>query len=105
LSAEMTAIAAHRETIRTEIIRSAEAFRALQVQEISRLLAQRNKADYSAAGIVMIASALARIIVQESSLGLTYGHDEAVEIVERVLRDLSGSGHMSPRRRLASGRG
>jgi TetR/AcrR family transcriptional regulator len=91
LSAEMTAIAAHRETIRTEIIRAAQAFRALQVQEISRLLAQRNKADYSAAGLVMIASALARIIVQESSLGLTYGHDEAVKIIEKVLRDLSAA--------------
>jgi len=105
LSAEMTSIAAHRETIRTEIIRSAEAFRALQVQEISRLLAQRNKADYSAAGIVMIASALARIIAQEASLGITYGHDEAVKIVERVLRDLSVSGPISPHHRLGSSHG
>ena len=95
LSAEMTSIAAHRETIRTEVVRSAEAFRALQVQEVSRLLAQRNKADYSAAGVVMIGSALARIIVQESSLGLTYGHDEAVKIVERVLKELTGSGQQS----------
>jgi AcrR family transcriptional regulator len=87
LSAEMT--------IRTEVVRSAEAFRALQVQEVSRLLAQRNKADYSAAGVVMIGSALARIIVQESSLGLTYGHDEAVKIVERVLKELTGSGQQS----------
>ena len=105
LSAEMTSIAAHRETIRTEIIRSAEAFRALQVQEISRLLAQRNKADYSASGIVMIASALARIIAQEASLGITYGHDEAVKIVERVLRDLSVSGPISPHHRLGSSHG
>jgi TetR/AcrR family transcriptional regulator len=91
LSAEMTSIAAHREAIRSEVIRSAEAFRTLQVQEISRLLAQRNKSEYSAAGIVMIASALARIIVQESSLGLTYGHDEAVNIVERVLKDIGAA--------------
>lgn len=96
LSAEMTAIAAHRETIRTEVVCSAEAFRALQVQEISRLLAQRNKTDHSAAGIVMIASALARIIVQEASLGITYGHDAAVKIVEMVLRDLSSAGPNKP---------
>jgi TetR/AcrR family transcriptional regulator len=105
LSAEMTAIAAHRETIRTEVVRSAEAFRVLQVQEISRLLAHRNKAEYPAAGIVMIASALARIIVQEASLGITYGHDEAVKIVETVLRDLSGSGPISPHHRVGSSRG
>lgn len=105
LSAEMTSIAAHRETIRTEIIRSAEAFRALQVQEISRLLAQRNKAGYSAAGIVMIGSALARIIAQESSLGLTYGHDEAVKIVERVLKELAGSGPSSAHHRVGSSGG
>lgn len=104
LSVEMTSIAAHREMIRTEIIRSAESFRALQVKEVSRLLAQHNKADYSAAGIVMIASALARIIAQESSLGLTYGHDEAVKIVERVLRDLSGCGPSNPHHRLGDSR-
>jgi TetR/AcrR family transcriptional regulator len=98
LSAEMTSIAVHREVIRAEVVRSAEAFRALQVQEISRLLKQRNKAEYSAAGIVMIGSALARIIVQESALGLTYGHDEAVRIVERVLRELTGSGASSGHR-------
>jgi TetR/AcrR family transcriptional regulator len=92
LSVEMTSIAAHREVIRAEVVRSAEAFRALQVQEISRLLKKRDKAEYSAAGIVMIGSALARIIVQESSLGLTYGHDEGVKIVERVLRELACSG-------------
>jgi hypothetical protein len=33
----------------------------------------------------MIASALARTIVTESVLGLTEGHAEALEIIERML--------------------
>ena len=37
----------------------------------------------------MIAVALARMIVAESSLGLTDGHEEALAIVEDTLRRLS----------------
>jgi len=96
LSAELTSIAAHRETIRAEIIRSAREFRALQVREVSRLLAQRDEEEYPAAGVVMIASALARVMVTESALGLTDGHDEALTIVERVLGQLGGPGPQRP---------
>lgn len=87
LSAELTSIAIHRETIRAEIVRSAEQFRALQVKAVARLLAHRNEAEYPAAGIVLIAAALGRTLVHESALGLTLGHAEARKIIERVMRD------------------
>jgi AcrR family transcriptional regulator len=84
LAAELTSIANHREAIRAEIIRSAQQFRALQVQAVSRLLPHDEEAP--AAGIVMIAAALARTLVAESALGLTDGHAEALMIVERALK-------------------
>ena len=93
LSAELTSIAIHREEIRAEIVRSAQQFRAMQVKATSRLLAHRE--DFPAAGIVMIAAALGRMIVSESALGLTDGHHEALAIVERALLDF-GARHRDP---------
>jgi AcrR family transcriptional regulator len=87
LSAELTSIAIHRETIRAEIVKSAEQFRALQVQAVSRLLSHRkNEVEYPAAGIVLIAVAIGRTIVSESALGLTVGHEEALKIIEGVMK-------------------
>ncbi len=88
LSAELTSIAVHREAVRAEIVRAAQAFRALQIKEVSRLLGERGGKDYPAAGMVMIAAALGRTLVNESAVGLSDGHQEALEIVERVLKDL-----------------
>jgi TetR/AcrR family transcriptional regulator len=86
VASELTAIATHRETIRAEIVSSAEEFRAIQVEAVSRLLAPRTSSKTAAAGIVMIAVALARMIVSESALGLTDGHQEALAIVEDALQ-------------------
>src|SRR3546814_924882 len=55
LSAELTSIANHRETVRAEIVRSAQHFRALQVKAATELLAAHHDAELPAAGLVMIA--------------------------------------------------
>jgi TetR/AcrR family transcriptional regulator len=86
VASELSAIATHRETIRAEIVSSAEQFRALQIEAVSGLLAHRAGSQKAAAGIVMIAVALARMIVSESALGLTDGHTEALTIVEDALQ-------------------
>jgi AcrR family transcriptional regulator len=92
LSAELTSIASHREAVRNEIVQSAQQFRAMQIEAVSRLISSRKGEAYPAAGIVMLAAALARTLITESALGLTEGHDEALAIVERVLRDLGEAG-------------
>jgi AcrR family transcriptional regulator len=101
LAAELTSIAGHREAIRAEIIRSAQQFRALQIDAVSRLLPKRSRKDYPAAGVVMIAAALARTIVTEAALGLTAGHEEALEIVERILDELGSPAEKQARSELA----
>ena len=83
LAAEITSIANHREAIRAEVVEFATRFRRLQSEAVERLIASTQ--DYESAGIVMIASALARTIVTESVLGLTEGHAEALAIIERML--------------------
>jgi TetR/AcrR family transcriptional regulator len=92
MSAELTSIAIHRETVRAEIVRSAEQFRGLMVEAATQLLGERSETQYPAAGIVMIAIAVARTMVAESSIGLTDGHSEARQIVERLLKEFSGPG-------------
>ena len=83
LAAEITSIANHREAIRAEVAEFATRFRRLQSEAVERLIPSTE--DYESAGIVMIASALARTIVTESVLGLTEGHAEALAIIERML--------------------
>ena len=89
LATELTAIASHRDAVRAEIVTSAQQFRALQVRAVSELLAKREKFGHSAAGIVMIAAALAKTITSEAALGLTEGHAEALMIVEQMLAEFS----------------
>lgn len=89
VSAELTSIATHREAIREEIVRSAQQFRSQQIEAVSRLIGTRGKADYPAAGLVMIAIGVARTIITESALGLTEGHAEALAIIERALHELA----------------
>ena len=83
LAAEITSIANHRDAIRAEVVEFATRFRRLQSEAVERLIPSTE--DYESAGIVMIASALARTIVTESVLGLTEGHAEALAIIERML--------------------
>lgn len=83
LAAEITSIANHREAVRAEVVEFATRFRRLQSEAVARLIPSAQ--DHESAGIVMIASALARTIVTESVLGLTEGHAEALAIIERML--------------------
>lgn len=83
LAAEITSIANHRDAIRAEVVEFATRFRRLQSEAVERLIPSTG--DYESAGIVMIATALARTIVTESVLGLTEGHAEALAIIERML--------------------
>lgn len=83
LAAELTSIATHREAIRAEIVEFATKFRRLQSEAVEQLIPPTG--DYTSAGLVMIAAALARMIATESALGLTQGHAEALAIVETML--------------------
>ena len=85
MSSELSSMASHREAIRAEIVGFATEFRALQIEAVTRLLEKRQGSQGNAAGIVMLAVALARAIVTESALGLTEGHKEALTIVEHML--------------------
>lgn len=90
LASAISSAAQHRQTVRSEIVAAAQEFRALQTRVVERLIPPPSADGLrsSPGGIVMIAAALARMLVNESALGLTEGHAEALAIVEQVLERL-----------------
>jgi TetR/AcrR family transcriptional regulator len=89
---EFVALANHRKAIRTEIARHAERFRQMQLEAIARVLDRYGiAADRCPPVVVVLAmTGLSQVLVLEKALGITSGHDEAVALVERYLREFEG---------------
>lgn len=87
LATELNSVANRRQAVRAEIVSAARQFRALQTAAVRKLLPPAAPGDppCPAAGIVMIAAALARSLTNEAMLGLTEGHAEARAIVEHYV--------------------
>lgn len=84
---EFMALANHRKEIRSEIVGYAMRFGELEESAVA--LAMRahgvDTADFPPVVMSMIVTSLARILVLERSLGITRGHTEATEFIERLL--------------------
>lgn len=93
LTMEFIAVANHRKAIRAEIARSAERFRLEQLQGLQSLL-ERYGADpdeYPAVVCTVLLSSISRVLViEQETLGMSYGHEETVAFVERFIRGLEG---------------
>jgi TetR/AcrR family transcriptional regulator len=87
LAAEMIAMAKQREAVRAEIVEFGQKYRLLQTSVVEHLLAppDPDAIQYSAAGVVMIAAAVARMLINEAAVGFTEGHGEALSIVEQLI--------------------
>ncbi|MDX1882474.1 TetR/AcrR family transcriptional regulator [Mycolicibacterium sp. 120270] len=84
---EFMALANHRKEIRSEIVAYAARFGDLEESAVT--LAMRahgvDMAEFPPVVMSMIVTSLARILVLERSLGITRGHAEATEFIERLL--------------------
>ncbi|WNG92824.1 TetR/AcrR family transcriptional regulator [Mycobacterium sp. ITM-2016-00318] len=84
---EFMALANHRKEIRSEIINYAARYGALEESAVT--LAMRahgvDTAEFPPVVMSMIVTSLARILVLERSLGITRGHTEATDFIERLL--------------------
>jgi hypothetical protein len=89
---EFAALANHRKTIRAEIARYAERYRAAQVEAIRRAsdLAGVSEAELPPLVGVLLMTGLAQVLALEERLGITAGHAEALAFVDRALRRLEG---------------
>jgi len=78
---EFMALANHNDTIRAEIARNAETVRRLETEAIERHLKQRGiEPRMSPQMVTILTNALARLLVQEASLGIHLGHEEVRQL-------------------------
>ncbi len=83
LGLEFLALANHNDAVRAEIAARAESFRELEAKAIERHLEARGITPrLSPQMVAILTNALARLLVQESTLGIHAGHDEAEALVE-----------------------
>jgi AcrR family transcriptional regulator len=92
ITMEFAALANHRKSMRAEIGYYAERFRDEQRKAISTAL-QRYDIDADDVPPVVwsvLITSVSRVLVMEQELGMSAGHEETVEFVERYLRRLEG---------------
>jgi TetR/AcrR family transcriptional regulator of autoinduction and epiphytic fitness len=90
---EFMALANHNETIRVEIASNAKKIRALEAEAIQKHLASRGiEPRLSPELVSILTNALARLLVQEATLGILDGHAEAEALVDESLRNFEAWG-------------
>ena len=92
LSMEFMALANHRKDMRAEIAYYAERFREEERKAVAAAL-QRYGAEVEDVPPVVwtvLMTSLSRFLVLEQAIGMSGGHAETVELVERYLRRLEG---------------
>jgi AcrR family transcriptional regulator len=84
---EFMALANHRKEIRSEIADFAARFGELEENAVTLALRAHGVdiAEFPPVVMSMIVTSLARILVLERSLGITRGHADAAEFIERTL--------------------
>lgn len=86
LTAEVKALALHSKAVRDATVRQQEQYRTLMAEAIGRHLQERGSPHAAnAMDIIMITDAIARLLVSESALGLTLGHEHLQASIERWL--------------------
>jgi AcrR family transcriptional regulator len=87
---EFVALANHRKTIRAEVARYAERFRAAQVEALAAALDRCNVSDDEVPPVValLLMTGLSQVMALEGGLGVTAGHDTAVAFVHRAIEQL-----------------
>ncbi len=83
LTLEFMALANHNEMIRAEIAKTSEEVRELETKAIEAHLKARGiDAQLSPKVVSILTNAAARLIVQESTLGILSGHEEFIALSE-----------------------
>ena len=92
LGAEIMALARHRKELRAEIARTAEAFRRLQAGALAKVMSDYGlEENFRSPEILsVLIAALARILVVEDELDISFGHAETRALIEEWIDRLEG---------------
>jgi AcrR family transcriptional regulator len=87
LNMEFVALANHRKSIRSEIARYAEDFRARQTEVLTRVMEERgiDTGRFPPVALMTVMTSVAQILVLEESLGIDAGHAETRDLVQSLL--------------------
>lgn len=90
---EFMALANHNEAMRAEIARNADEMRVLETEAVARHLQTRGiEPRLSPDLISILTNGIARLLVQEATLGIHRGHEEAEALVDLSLRTFEATG-------------
>jgi AcrR family transcriptional regulator len=107
ITMEFIALANHRKALKAEIAYYAERFREEQQKALSTVLQRYGKdagdpAEVPALVWSVLMTSVSRVLVIEQALGMSAGHAETVEFVERYLHRLEGDPEPVPAHQLRS---
>jgi AcrR family transcriptional regulator len=92
ITMEFVALANHRKPLKAEIAYYAERFREEQQKALSTVLQRYGVDPVQVPPLVwsVLMTSVSRVLVMEQALGMSAGHAETVEFVERYLHRLEG---------------
>jgi AcrR family transcriptional regulator len=98
---EFVALANHRKSIRAEIARYAERYRAAQLEALTAALSDAgiDEDELPPIAALLLMTGLSQILGLEQALGVTAGHDATVAFVERAITGLEPDATTSTPRR------
>jgi hypothetical protein len=94
LTMELAALANHRKAIRAELAAYGEQFRRLQGEALAGVFARYDvdPEEFPPAAMLVVMTAISRILGLEDALGMTAGHAETRALIERFLARYEGDG-------------
>jgi TetR/AcrR family transcriptional regulator, regulator of autoinduction and epiphytic fitness len=93
LTLEFMALANHNDAIRAEIASNADAVRSLEAGAITNYLAGRGiQPLLSPETVSILTNAVARLLVQEATLGIDRGHRGIIALADRSFQAFEASG-------------
>jgi AcrR family transcriptional regulator len=89
---EFTALANHREALRSEIAAYSKTFRTLQVEALSDVLPGHgvDPERWPPAALILLMAAVSRFVQIEDDFGVDIGHQELLALIEREIRTVEG---------------
>ncbi len=94
LNMEFVALANHRKSIRSEIARYGELFRAKQTEVLASVMGEQgiDTDRFPPVAVMTVMTSVSQILVLEEALGITTGHAETRALVARLLDDYGRTG-------------
>jgi AcrR family transcriptional regulator len=91
LISEFMALANHIDDLKQEVIKFIEETRTLQVEAINAAMERRSMpGTLPAPAIALMAASIGLLVNREQQLGVSFGHDEILAIVEQFVTRLEG---------------